>query len=468
MAGETLLVVEDDPLIGEAVQERLSKAGYDTTLASSGGCALDLLDRQDYDLLLLDNRLPDTTGLKLFCQLKERSPETLAILMSAYSTVQDAVEAMKLGAFHYLVKPFNMDEMLLLVHNALETTRLRREVRLLRDQNWKRFGTHRILGQDPGMLEILGLVEKVVEHGARTLLITGESGTGKDLLAKTVHQSGPRASAPYMNITCSALPLHLLESELFGHERGSFTDAREQKKGLLEVARNGTVLLDEIGDMPLPLQAKMLRFLEDRAFKRIGGTSDIQVDVQIIAATHRDLQQMVVNGAFRNDLYYRLSVIPIHIPPLRERRGDIPLLVGHFIENLNREFHRGYEAPTPEVLALLEAYHWPGNVRELRNVLERAFILGDGEQIRSDDLPIEIRNPWGATRGRRQTFTLPLEGVVLEEVEQDLVQQALELAEGNQTQAARLLGMTRDQIKYRLKKYRAERKRAAARSTPAS
>ncbi|MBI4613939.1 MAG: sigma-54-dependent Fis family transcriptional regulator [Planctomycetes bacterium] len=452
MAEEKILVIEDDDLIGESLSERLRREGYEVVIAGDGASGRREMAGQEFDLLLLDHRLPDTTGLELLGEFATEHPDMPVIMMTAYSTVEGAVAAMKKGAFLYLDKPFNMDEMLLAVRNALETTRLRREVRLLRRGQIERFGFDRILGQDPRMMEILALVQKIVAHGASTILIEGESGTGKDLLAKTIHYSGPRADSPFMNITCSALPSELLESELFGHERGAFTDARTQKKGLFEVARGGTVLLDEIGDMPMPLQAKLLRFLEERAFKRVGGTVDIRVDVHVVAATNRNLEEMVRAGTFRNDLYYRLKVIPIRMPALRERKGDIPLLVQHFVDAFNREFKRRYRGAGAVALKILQDYPWPGNIRELKNVIERAFILGNGDEIRPEDLPAEIREQGNGSPAPRSLYVLPPEGIDMEAVETDLVRQALERTHGNQTQAARLLRMTRDQIKYRVKK----------------
>ncbi len=456
MPGERILIIEDDPLIGESLVDRLRREGFDVALSRTGAAGREDLEGQAYDLLLLDHRLPDTTGLDVLERVVAAYPEMPVILMTAYSTVEGAVAAMKKGAFLYLEKPFNMDEMILAIGNALETTRLRREVRMLRSSARERFGADRLLGESPRMLEVFGLVRKLLEHGASTILIQGESGTGKDLLAKTIHYSGPRAGGPYMNITCSAIPSELLESELFGHERGAFTDARSQKKGLFEMARGGTVLLDEIGDMPLPLQSKVLRFLEEKTFRRVGGTTDIRVDVHVIAATNRDLDEMVASGAFRRDLYYRLKVIPIRMPALRERPGDIPVLVGSFVVEFNREFKRHHRGLSAEAVRLLQAWSWPGNVRELRNVIERAFIVHDpaaGPEIGPEDLPVEIREGASAAHPAGRVFVLPPEGIDMEAVERDLVGQALERTSGNRTRAARLLGMTRDQIKYRLKKF---------------
>jgi two-component system response regulator AtoC len=368
--------------------------------------------------------------------------------MTAYSTIDSAVEAIKEGAYHYANKPFNFDEMMILVEKALETTRLRREVRALRARQSEPYAFEQIIGESPAMRSAKAILKKIAESPASTVLLTGESGTGKDLVAKVLHYNSDRAAGPFMNITCSALPENLLESELFGHERGAFTDAKQQKKGLLELADRGSVYLDEIGEMPPPLQAKLLRFLEDRAFRRVGGTHDIRVDVRVIAATNRNLEEGVRTGQFREDLYYRLRVLPVGLPPVRERAGDIPLLVKHYIDTFNREFRREVRGVKPEAMGVLQAHSWPGNVRELRNAVERAMLLTDDDVLTPGDFQMLLqREPLS---GR---FRLPAEGLDFEELERDLVIQALERAGGNQTRAAALLGMNRDQIRYRIDKF---------------
>jgi len=354
---------------------------------------------------------------------------------------------MKLGAYHYVNKPFNLDEVVLLVQKALETIELRREVKALRVTQGAEFGFDAIIGQSPAMQQIKALLARVAASPASTVLLTGETGTGKDLAAKAIHYNSDRAAKPFVNITCSALPEQLLESELFGHERGAFTDARQQKRGLFETADGGTVFLDEIGEMTPGLQSKLLRFLEEKTFKRVGGLTDIRVDVRVIAATNRDLEEEVRAGKFREDLFYRLQVMPIVLPSLRSRRGDVAQLAKWYVEKYNQEFRKRVRGLTPETIAVLEHYGWPGNVRELRNVIARAMLLVERDWLTPEDFSALPRG------SRATTFKLPPEGLNLEEVERDLLLQALDRTDWNQTHAGRLLGINRDQVRYRIEKF---------------
>jgi two-component system response regulator AtoC len=447
MPNATVLIVDDEDLIRWSLRERLRGDGYDILEAGTGQTALEQF-KEGVDLVLLDYRLPDMDGISILRELKKLDPDILVILLTSLVSVETAVEAMKLGAFHFANKPFNLDDVAGMVARALETTRLRREVKQLRANEARPYSLRAIVGESSTMESLRQMVAKVAASPASTVLLTGESGTGKDLVAKTIHYSSARASRPFMNITCSALPEQLLESELFGHERGAFTDARMQKRGLLESADGGTVFLDEIGEMVPGLQAKLLRFLEEKSFKRVGGAGDIRVDVRVVAATNRNLEEQVAQGAFRSDLYYRLNVLPIRLPALREHAEDVAALVSFFVDSFNAEFKKRITGVSPGAASLLKGYGWPGNVRELRNVVERAMLLAEGAQLETHDFGA-VKT--GAASG--DPFDLPAAGVDLEELERSLVAQALKRAGGNQTKAAALLGLNRDQIRYRVEKF---------------
>ncbi|MEN3336394.1 MAG: two-component system, NtrC family, response regulator AtoC [Acidobacteriota bacterium] len=447
MSKPTILVVDDEALIRWSLTERLKSEGYEVREAETGQGALDTLP-EGVDLVLLDYRLPDTDGVSVLRKIKEFDQDILVVLLTAFATVDTAVEAMKLGAYHFANKPFNLDEIAATVERALETTRLRREVRQFRSNAARPYSLERIVGSSPQMTALRQLVARVAVTPSSTVLLTGESGTGKDLVAKVLHYASDRAARPFMNITCSALPEQLLESELFGHERGAFTDARLQKKGLLEMADGGTVFLDEIGEMTPGLQAKLLRFLEEKSFKRVGGFADIRVDVRVVAATNRDLEQEVAKHQFRTDLFFRLNVLPITLPPLRSHAEDIPLLAEYFIDTFNTEFRKRILGATPAAYAVLQGYGWPGNVRELRNVIERAMLLSEGNRLDAHDFPAMTK---AVSAGNE--FELPATGVDLEQLERSLLVQALRRSGNNQTKAGLLLGLNRDQIRYRIEKF---------------
>ena len=454
MAHERILIVEDEKLIRWSIKSRLAEQDFAVSEAETGKQAFAALEQEDFDLLLLDFRLPDTTGLEILRRVHQESPETSVVMMTAYGTVESAVEAMKLGAFDYLTKPVNLEELSLVVQKALETTSLRREVRRLRSAQIATHGNSRLVGGSRPMREVIELVEKVCASQATTVLLEGASGTGKNVVAKAIHYGSPRAERPFVDITCSALTETLLESELFGHERGAFTDAKTQKKGLLEVADGGTAFLDEIGEMGLAMQSKLLRFLEEKTFKRVGGTRDISVEVRIVAATNRDLDEAVRQGRFREDLYYRLKVIPIRLPSLAERREDIPLLIQHFLDHFNREFRKNITRVAPDALERLTAYAWPGNIRELRNFIERVMILENKDLIELEDLPRAMREsapPGDAAPAPQSGGTAPAR--TLEELEREAIVRALDQAGHNQVRAAKLLGVSRDTLRYRMKKF---------------
>jgi DNA-binding NtrC family response regulator len=448
----TILVVDDEQLIRWSLTSRLEDEGYRVLEAETATEALKRF-HEGVDLVLLDYKLPDGDGLDVLKHVKSIDPDTLVIMLTGYSSVETAVEAMKQGAYHYANKPFNLDEIALLVQKALETTELRREVRALRRSQAQPYSLDRIVGESEAVVAVRALLKKIAASPASTVLLTGESGTGKDLAAKVIHYSSDRANKPFMNITCSALPETLLESELFGHERGAFTGADRQKRGLFETAEGGTVYLDEIGEIVPALQAKLLRFLEEKTLKRVGGLADIRVDVRVIAATNRKLEDEVRQGRFREDLYYRLNVLPIALPPLRERSKDVPLLLKYYVDFFNREFKKHVQGIAPQAVTRLQAYGWPGNIRELRNVVERAMLLGESKTLTLEDFPMTFAGPARLTEG----VALPANGIDLEQLERSLVVQALERSGWNQTRAASLLGLNRDQIRYRIEKFKLER-----------
>jgi two-component system response regulator AtoC len=450
-----VLVVEDEGLIRWSLRQKFEERSYRVTEAESGKAAREALDGGRFDLIMLDYKLPDMTGLEILRRMRGEENDAVVIMMTAYSTVESAVEAIKLGAFDYISKPFQMDELLFTVDKALETTKLRREVRELRRHLEHEYGTDKIIGQDPSMRELLELISQVARTGASTVFLRGDTGTGKDLVARVIHHTSDRAGQPFVNITCTALSETLLESELFGHERGAFTDAKAQKKGLLETADGGTVYLDEIGDMPPALQAKLLRFLEARKFRRVGGTREISVDVRIIAATNRDIDEAIEAGTFRRDLMYRLNVVTIYLPPLRARGGDIHLLTQHFVQRFATEFKKPVTAVSDRAQEMLCGYGWPGNVRELRNVIERAVLLCKGQTVEAYDIvlgrPESIPWEWDIEHVR-----LPPQGfdfAKLNRLERNLLCQALERTGNNQSKAAKLLNLTRDRLRYRLQKH---------------
>ncbi|QWV92970.1 sigma-54 dependent transcriptional regulator [Geomonas oryzisoli] len=447
-----IMVVDDEHLIRWSLEQNLKKQGYEVCTAGTGEDALRIAREEQPELVLLDYHLPGINGLEVLQRLKEIDEEILVIMVTAQGGLETAVNTMRHGAYDYINKPFNLDEMGLVVRKALETSELRREVVQLRSEH-KKQGPPKILGNSKHMKNVLEMMAKVAKSDASTVLVQGESGTGKELVAKYIHYESARADKPFVAINCAAVPATLLESELFGHEKGAFTDAKTSKKGLFELADGGTVFLDEIGDMEIGMQAKLLRFLEDRTFRRIGGGKVIPVDVRIISATNKDLMKAIEEKTFRNDLYYRLQVIPIFLPALRERKEDILVLANYFIEVFSKEFGKPTKGISSMAEKLLVEYNWPGNIRELKNVIERAIILGNDENLLLENLPLEIVAKASQVTVPLTTFKLPPEGIDIEEVERELIKQSLEMTDWNQSKAAKKLNLGIDAFRYRMKKF---------------
>ncbi len=457
MRNEKILIVDDEYLIRWSLQENLTEENYDVITAENGEAALKMIKGKDRpDLVLLDVHMPGIDGIQVLEEIKKYDSSINVIMITAASEVDTAVNAMKLGAYHYINKPFNLEEVKLIVSKALENIRLERELQYIHTQQSERYGFHRIIGTSAAIKNVIDIAKKIVKSDSTTVLLQGESGTGKDLLAQAIHYESKRRNKPFMPINCTALPSDLLESELMGHEKGSFTDAKVLKKGLFELADGGTLFLDEIGDMQIALQAKLLRFLEDRKFKRIGGGRDIEVNVRIIASSNRDLIQAMKEKAFREDLYFRLSVIPIKLPSLRERKEDVIPLANFFLSSFANEFNRNIKGFNKAALEELKSYFWPGNIRELKNVVERAIILDSSNYISVQCSPIkgmDISFVDNKDTADGYKLTIPPEGISIEEVERDLIKQALDMASNNQTKAAKLLHLTRDTLRYRMKKF---------------
>jgi len=453
VAKPKILIVDDEQLIRWSLEKHLQKQGYEVVTAGSGEDALKLAKEESPDLMLLDIQLPGMNGIEVLERVKEFEEEVIVIMVTALGVLETAVKAMRLGAFDYINKPFNLDELSIIVKKALETRELRREVAHLRSEQTNKYGIDKIIGDSKHMGAVKEMIRKIAQSDASTVLIQGESGTGKELVAKAIHYESARADRPFMAINCAAMPETLLESELMGHEKGSFTDAKTQKKGLFEIADGGTIFLDEIGDMDLGMQAKLLRVLEERSFRRVGGTRDIAVDVRIVSATNKDLLKAIEEKEFRNDLYYRIQVIPIYLPPLRERKEDILSLVGHFIQHYNKEFGKTVKGVSKMAEKFLVEYSWPGNTREVKNVIERAIILESDETLLLEHLPLEIVNKTGGAASGPVGFRLPPEGIDIEDVERELIRQALEISEGNQSKAAKKLSLGIDAFRYRMKKF---------------
>jgi two-component system response regulator AtoC len=457
MAKIKVLIVDDDRLVRWSLRQKCEEWGYEVAEAENGSRALDLAQSEGPDVVLLDVRLPDISGLQVLEKLKVGSDPGVVVMITADPQLDDVKAAIRMGAYDFVGKPLDFDELGVTIQNALEAHRLRGEVESLRGEFRRQIGSYQVVGASKKTTEMMRFVRKVAASEASTILVQGESGTGKDLIAKVLHYESSRRDGPLVAINCSAIPETLIEAELFGHEKGAFTDAKAMKKGLFEVANDGTLFLDEIGELSPFLQAKLLRVLEDQVIRRVGGVRDIHTDVRVVAASNRDLERAVREGHFRQDLYYRLAVISIYIPPLRERKEDILPLVDYFIEDYNRKFRKSVRGITEETRRLLLAYDWPGNVRELRNAIERAMILEEDPMLRPSYLPFAASSPAAGESlpgGRRlPALTIPEGGTSLEEIERSMVVLALEQAGSNQTQAARLLDISRDALRYKMKKF---------------
>src|SRR3954454_3440228 len=443
-----ILVVEDDESLRRVMQVQLEKAGHKTAVAVDASQALEVLNHEAQDVVITDLNLPGISGLELLKRVRTEHPETVTIVVTAYGTVTSAVDAMKAGAYDYVMKPVHSYELKVLVDRVLENKRLVEEVQNLRSSIDQKLGFESNVGHSPALLRVLEAAARVANTNA-TVLVRGETGTGKELLAKAIHHNSPRRDRPFVTINCGAIPRDLLESELFGHVRGAFTGALTHKMGKVESAEGGTVFLDEIGEMPLDLQVRILRLLQEHEIEKVGASRSIPVDVRVIAATHRNLETMAENGAFREDLYYRLLVVPIEIPPLRARPEDIPELVCEFFDQSTIKYGRkGLKLPQ-ELLSHFSQYHWPGNVRQLQNVVERIVVLCAHDEISVDDLPEFLRTSPAA---RESSFAIP-EGMTLDAIEKEVLRHALSKCKWNQTRAAQQLGVTRKILTSRMAKY---------------
>ncbi len=448
-----MLVVDDEQSMRELLGIMLRQVGYDVTLADGGEPAVQALKTDDFDLVITDLRMRKVDGLAVLRAAKDHSPRTVVLVVTAFASTETAVEAMKLGAYDYVTKPFKLDELRLTIANALERKRLQDENRELKRQLRREHGFEGFIGKSPRMLEVFETIRKTADSGS-TVMITGESGTGKELVARAVHLESARRARPFVSVNCGAIPETLMESELFGHVKGAFTGAVASTEGLFAAADGGTLFLDEITEIPHSIQVKLLRATQEREIRRVGDTRDVKVDVRLIAASNRDLSKAVADGVLREDLYYRLNVIPIHMPPLRERLEDIPLLVAHFVARVTKDVGKSVKGISPESLAILERYHWPGNIRELENIVERAIVLGSGDFLSPESLPAQLRAP---RNEQTVNVEIPPAGMDLEgtltRIENGYIRLALERSGWLQVRAAELLGLSFRQFRYKLQKH---------------
>ena len=448
-----LLVIDDEKNYLLVLEALLTDAGYTVTALNDPETALAFLEESEVDVVITDMKMPRVTGREVLERVKKNWPHLPVLIMTAFGSIEGAVDVMRYGAFDYITKPFANDELLLSVQNAAELSRAHRQYRLLRESLEERFSVHQIIGRSRPIRDVLSMVDRAAPSRS-TVLITGESGTGKELVARAIHFSSPRSKESFVSVNCMALNPGVLESELFGHEKGSFTGAVAMRRGRFEQANGGTLFLDEIGELTPELQVKLLRVLQERRFERVGGGEEIEVDIRVVCATNKDLLQKVEEGTFREDLYYRLNVVQIALPPLRERREDIPLLVAHFVDKLARDNGVAPKTFTSEALAFLTGYEWPGNIRQLQNVVERCLVLVAGDSIVVEDLPAEIRDEESQFKSAVDLLPVKLDlADTLEKMEAALIRRALVRAEFVQTKAAELLGISKSLLQYKLKKY---------------
>jgi len=449
MAAKKILIIDDDKLIRWSLLQKLGEWSLGAMEAETGTDGLRLIQEETPDLVLLDMKLPDGRGTDFLEEIRRTWADLPVIMITAYGVIEDVVTAMRRGAYDFITKPFDDPKLQSTIQHALEAAALKRKISAYREIEKKKLTSGPFIGGTPVMLRVLDMAKRVAESETAIVLLQGESGTGKDLLAQSIHAWSRRSGAPFLAINCSAIPETLLESELFGYEKGAFTDAKQQKRGLVELADEGTLFMDEIGNLSLALQAKLLRFLETSSFKRVGGLRDVQVDLRVIAATNHNLERMCDEGRFRKDLFYRLSVCPLTLPPRTDRRDDILPLARHFIDFFNRKFNKAIQGFAPDAEALLLEYGWPGNVRELKNAVERAMIFEDASLISADHLPIR---PSAAPPA--PAAALPAETMSLDDAERALIARALDQTKGNVSQAAKILGVSRDTLRYKMKKMR--------------
>ncbi|MFA5844280.1 MAG: sigma-54 dependent transcriptional regulator [Coriobacteriia bacterium] len=448
MIRKRILIADDEKNMRWVLAQSLTSEGYEVVEAADGKEALSSIADQVPDVLILDHKMPAPDGMEVLRRVRAKGLAFPVIMLTAHGNVATAVEAVKAGATEYLTKPFDLEELKIALERAVKVSELAEEVTRLREELSREYDIEGIVAADPCMLEVLDTVRKVAPTNA-TVMVYGESGTGKELVARAIHQLSPRGGRAFVSISAGALPETLLESELFGYEKGAFTGATNAKPGRFEMANGGTIFLDEIGDITMAVQVKLLRVLQERVFERLGGTRSIEVDVRVIAATNQDLQQLIADGVFREDLFYRLNVVPVTLPPLRQRAGDIPRLVAHFLDKLNA----GVKTISADAMGLLAAYQWPGNIRELENTIERVVILSHGDEIGVDDLPAEVRAGISGSTAVSTSFRLPEEGCDIEEVELGLVRQALDRAGGSVPKAAKLLGLTTKTLEARMARF---------------